>query len=175
MTTAKVSLNSSHNSWPSLWKHKIQEDLTWYRYHSLIPPSVNFSFESLKRTSIEGEEKESNKGSRDLNILEKVKQGKGSQTWIDKAETVSKNDNSVMQCNYPLFLSSSNKATSLVAWKQVSKMPTFLRIPAACGYKLPIDRFHMTSWRPYRSIKTIPVGIEHFSHLKTFLCSKKFA
>ena len=52
----------------------------------------------------------------DLNILGKVKQGKGSQTWIDKAETVSRSDNSVMQCNSLLFLSSSNQATFLVAW-----------------------------------------------------------
>ena len=52
----------------------------------------------------------------DLNILEKVKQGKGSQTWIDKAQTVSRSDNAVMQCNSPLFLSSSNQATFLVAW-----------------------------------------------------------
>ena len=36
----------------------------------------------------------------DLNILEKVKQGKGSQTWIDKAQTVSRSDNAVMQWKF---------------------------------------------------------------------------
>ena len=51
--------------------------------------------------------------------------------------------------------------------------------------KLTIDRFHMTSQRPYLCTKQWiggqvcvqknPVGIELFSHVKTFFYSKQFA